>query len=55
MTMTDPSTGWFEVVEIKNKSTEHAGKTLDHLWFLRYPHPVQCVCDNRNEFLSKDF
>ena len=53
--MTDPSTSWFEVAEIKNKSAEHAGKTLDHVWFSRYLRPVQCACNNRNEFLGKDF
>ena len=55
MTMIDPSTGWFEVAEIDNKTADHIGKNLDYIWFSRYPRPVQCIFDNENEFLRKDF
>ena len=40
ITMTDSSTGWFEVAEIKNKSAEYTGQILDHVWLSHYPRPV---------------
>ena len=43
------------MAEIKNKSAEHKEKTLDYVWFSCYLRPVQCKCDNGNEFLSNDF
>ena len=55
MTIIDPSTGWFKIVEISNKTAENVGRTLNHAWFLRYLHLVQCACDNRNEFLGEGF
>jgi len=55
MTIIDIASGWFEVVEIKNKIAKHIGIMLDRIWFSRYPRPVQCIYDNGNEFLGKDF
>ena len=55
MTMIDPASGWFEVVQVQNKTAEHIGIMLDRTWFSRYPRPVRCIYDNGNEFLGKDF
>ncbi len=55
LTMCDPATGWFEVAEIKDKTSEGTAKILDQTWFCRYPRPKRCISDNGNEFLGKEF
>ena len=55
MTMVDPATGWFKIVEIPNKKADTAAKLLDQTWFCRYPHPVECIFDNGNEFNGQEF
>jgi hypothetical protein len=53
LTICDPETGWFEIAEIRDKSSEGTVKILDQTWFCRYPYPKQCIHDNGNEFLGK--
>lgn len=55
MTLIDPATGWFEVVETKTKTADHIGTLLDRTWFSRYPRPMRCIYDNGNEFLGEKF
>ncbi len=55
MTMCDPATGWFEIVEIPNKKSVTCALLLDRTWFSRYPRPKRCIFDNGSEFLGKDF
>jgi hypothetical protein len=55
MTICDPATGWFEIVEIPNKQAKTTAKKLDQTWFCRYPRPERCIFDNGNEFLGKEF
>ena len=70
MTMIDPVTGWFEIVEvpsfiiddIKNKTTQEAidkssariSRLFDQTWLSRYPRPKKVIFDNGSEF-KKDF
>ena len=70
MTMIDPVTGWFEIVEIpsyivvdiKNKnlqesidkSSARVSRLFDQTWLSRYPRPNKVVFDNGSEF-KKDF
>jgi Integrase zinc binding domain len=49
------ATGWFEVAEIRKKTSEGTAKILDQTWFCRYPRPKRCISDNGNEFLGKEF
>jgi hypothetical protein len=35
-TMCDPTTGFFEIAEIRDKSLEGIAKILDQKWFCRY-------------------
>ncbi len=39
LTMIDPVTGWFEVVEIKSRTAETVAEAFDHAWLSRYPCP----------------
>jgi transposase InsO family protein len=53
--MYDPATSWFEIAEIRDKSSEGNAKMLSQTWFCRYPRPKRCIHDNRSEFLGKEF
>jgi hypothetical protein len=48
MTMFDPVTSWFEVVEIPNKKAVAT-------WLCRYPRPLQCIFDSGSEFFGAEF
>ena len=70
MTMIDPATGWFEVVEVPNfivedvknkrtietidKSSARISRLFDQTWLSRYPRPRKVIFDNGSEF-KKDF
>ena len=50
MTFINPSMGWFEIVEIGNKTSVHMSHLLDHTWLSRSPHLENIIFDNRTEF-----
>jgi hypothetical protein len=43
ITMIDPSTGWFEVKDVKDKSSKESMNTFDDVWLSRYPRPEHRV------------
>ncbi|CAJ1959749.1 unnamed protein product [Cylindrotheca closterium] len=55
MTICDPATGWFEIVEIDDKKSLTTSTMLDRVWFSRYPRPQECIFDNGKEFLGEEF
>ena len=66
MTMIDPVTSWFEIVqipviEVRNPKTKEKELKIDitsarisqlfnNTWLCRYPRPVECIYDNGSEF-----
>ena len=50
MTMIDPATRWFEVVQIKDKSAKSTMEAFDNTWLCRYPRPLYIGYDNGSEF-----
>ena len=70
MTMLDPVTGWFEIVEVPNyviedikhkttretvdKTSARISRLFDQTWLSRYPRPRRVIFDNGSEF-KKDF
>jgi len=70
MTMIDPVTGWFEIVEVPNfiiediknkqfretidKTSARISRLFDQVWLSRYPRPREVIFDNGSEF-KKDF
>ena len=56
MTFIDPSTGWFEIVEVPsvNKTLACISRLFNQIWLNRYPRPKQVQFDNGSEF-KKDF
>jgi hypothetical protein len=48
--MIDPSTGWFEVKDVKDKSAKESMNTFDDVWLSRYPTPEYIGFDNGGEY-----
>ena len=54
MTFIDPATGWFEISEIREKTSTELSQVLDSTWLSRYPRPESIIFDNGTEII-KDF
>jgi hypothetical protein len=48
--MIDPTTGWFEVKDVKDKSAKQSMLTFDDIWLSRYPRPEYIGFDNGGEY-----
>jgi hypothetical protein len=46
LTMIDPATGWFEIVEATNKSATSIQDLFHNTWLTRYPRSQFIVFDN---------
>jgi len=53
--MIDPATNFIELHNIPNKRSYTASQKVDAQWLCRYSCPLQCIYDNGNEFLGKEF
>ena len=53
LTMIDPATGWFEIVEIDEKSADEMANRLEFTWLARYPWPTEVVMDRGKEFAAE--
>ena len=53
LTMIDPATGWFEIVEIPNKRADEISNKLETTWLTRYPWPQRVICDRGKEFMAE--
>ncbi len=52
LTMIDPATGWFEIVTIDNKTSNHIANKFEQTWLNRYPWPEQVQLDRGTEFMG---
>jgi hypothetical protein len=50
LTMIDPATGWFEIVEANSKSAASIQDLFHNNWLAQYPPPQFIVFDNGGEF-----
>jgi hypothetical protein len=50
LTMIDPSPGWFEVKDVKDKSAREPMNIFDAIWCSRYPRPEYIGFDNGGEY-----
>jgi len=48
--MIDPATGFFEIVEIGQKTTDIIANWLELHWLTRYPGPTEITMDKGKEF-----
>ena len=53
MTMIDPATGWFDIVEIPNKRADYIANLLEMHWLSRYPWPTEVRMDRGKEFAAE--
>ena len=53
LTCIDPVTNLVEIIQINDKSSDHAAQHFENLWLSRYPCPNKCVHDNGKEFIGK--
>ena len=53
MTMIDPATGWFEIVNIPNKRADEIANLLEYTWLTRYPWPTEVRMDRGKEFAGE--
>ena len=47
--MIDPATGWFEIKEVKERTSAVVSAAFDDCWLSRYPRPKYIGCDNGSE------
>jgi len=52
LTMIDPATGWFEVVDVPKIDSFNCMAAFDDTWLSRYPRPQFLGYDNGSEFKS---
>jgi transposase InsO family protein len=53
LTMIDPVTGWFEIAEIRDKSSYTVMDVLEQTWLTRYPKPTEIISDRGTEFMGE--
>ena len=53
MTMIDPATGWFEIVEVPTKRADYIANILEFTWLTRYPWPTEIRMDRGGEFAGE--
>jgi hypothetical protein len=53
-TIIEPSTGWFEVKDVKDKSAKESINTFDDVWLSRYPRPEYIGFDNAGELFKEE-
>ena len=55
LTMIDPATGWFEIVQYDDKQAITIANLVEMEWLSRYPRPVKVIFDRGNEFMGQEF
>ena len=53
LTMIDPATGWFEIVDIPSKRADVIANLLETTWLTRYPWPTEVRMDRGKEFAAE--
>jgi hypothetical protein len=53
LTMIDPATGWFEIIDVPNKRADEIANLLETTWLTRYPWPTEIRMDRGKEFAAE--
>ena len=53
LTMIDPATCWFNIVQISDKSSMEVAGCLETVWLNRYPIPTEVIADRGREFMGE--
>ena len=55
VTMIDPATSWFEIVEYDDKQAITVANIVEQNWLARYPRPSLVNIDRGREFIGQEF
>jgi hypothetical protein len=55
ITMIDPATGWFEIVQSETKTADVVANKIEIAWLSRYPWPIRITYDHGPEFIGSEF
>ena len=55
VTLIDPVTGCFEVMQYHDKKAVTIANLVETTWLVRYPSPVEITYDQGGEFLGHEF
>ena len=55
VTMIDPATGWFEIIEYPDKRSITIANLVEQAWLSRYPWPTLITYDQGSEFIGHQF
>ena len=55
VTMIDPATSWFEIVQYDDKKSMTVANIVENTWLTRYPRPDICTMDRGSEFIGHAF
>jgi len=55
LTMIDPATGWFEIVQYDDKRAITIANLVEQQWLTRYPRPSLITYDRGSEFIGHEF
>ena len=55
VTMIDPATGWFEIVQYLDKKAITIANLVEQTWLARYPRPTVITYDQGTEFVGHEF
>jgi hypothetical protein len=53
VTMIDPATGWFEMIELSTKQADEVANAVETTWLSRYPWPQEVTFDAGTEFKAE--
>jgi hypothetical protein len=53
LTMIDPATGWFEIVEVPKKRVDYISNLIEINWLTQYPWPTEIIMDRGSEFAAE--
>ena len=55
VTMIDPVTEWFEIVQYDNKKVLSISNLVESTWLFRYPRPIEITYHQGSEFIGNEF
>ena len=51
--MINPTTGWFDMAQIPNKTAAEVADVVEKTWFTRYPLPQKIVFDRGTKLMAE--
>jgi hypothetical protein len=55
VTVIDPATGWFEIVQSETKTADVVANKVEITWLSQHPWPMRTTYDHGSEFIGSEF